>query len=106
MKKGKMKILNIIFFTFINQSFQLKIEFKKEKYDNINHEKLLNNKYFINLKIGNPPQIIKCYLNMETHIFFISENKTICGKYNKLLSKTYKKKLEKLVKFSIGTCEC
>ena len=44
-----MKIFNIIFFTFINQSFQLKIEFKKEKYDNINHENLLNNKYFINL---------------------------------------------------------
>ena len=97
-----MKIFNIIFFTFINQSFQLKIEFKKEKYDNINHENLLNNKYFINLKIGNPPQIIKCYLNMETHIFFISENKNFGGTYNKILSKTYKKKLSDIVEFTIG----
>ena len=97
-----MNIFYFIFFIYINQSFELIIEFKKEKYDYINHENLLNNKYFINLKIGNPLQIIKCYLNMDTHIFFISENTTIGGTYNKLLSKTYIKKLPDITKFRIG----
>lgn len=88
-----MRILYILYFFYIKETFQLIILMKKEIFSNhLSQEEILNNKLYILIKIGNPSQIIKAYINSETHIIFISENKTLQGTYNKNLSKTYSQK--------------
>jgi hypothetical protein len=79
-----------LYFFYIKETFQLIIPMKKEIFSNhLSQEEILNNKLYILIKIGNPSQKIKAYINSETHIIFISENKTLQGTYNKNLSKTY-----------------
>ena len=79
-----MRILYILYFFYIKETFQLIIPMKKEIFSNhLSQEEILNNKLYILIKIGN---------HSETHIIFISENKTLQGTYNKNLSKTYSQK--------------
>ena len=97
-----MRILYILYFFYIKETFQLIIPMKKEIFsNNLSQEEILNNKLYISIKIGNPSQIIKSYINSETHIIFISENKTLQGTDNKNLSKTYSQK-SNILKFTIN----